>query len=160
MGCGIEGHGIIGPRGCDPNNGGGSQQWKEWPWRGVAPDRCGVASDTNSWIESLSQIYIKETQRFYSGMNIHVLYQNPQSKLFKVWMVFRFVDSDFWLLNHIVNNKSDTKVLFLIEYSCVLSKSTRWTLQWMIFRFVDSDLWHMNLYHKHKRDTEISVLNE
>ena len=72
------------------------------------------------------------------------------------------VCSDFWLLNlyHKNNNKSDTKVLFLIEYSCVLSKSTRWTLQWMIFRFVDSDLWQMNLYHKHKRDTEISVLNE
>ena len=57
-----------------------------------------------------------------------MLYQNPQGELFKstkVWMVFRLVDSDFWLLNlyHKVNNKSDTKVLFLIEYSCVLSKS-------------------------------------
>ena len=104
----------------------------------------------------------KGTKRFYSWMNMHVFYQNPQGEIIKVWMVFRFVDSDFWLLNlyHKVNNKSDTKVLFLIEYSCVLSKSTRWTLQWMIFRFVDSDLWHMNLYHKHKRDTEISVLNE
>ena len=62
-------------------------------------------------------------------MYIHVFYQNPQGELFKVWMVFRFVDSDLWQLNLYHKHKRYTKVLFWNEYSCALSKSTRWTLQ-------------------------------
>ena len=45
--------------------------------------------------------------------DIHVLYQNPQGELFKVWMVFRFVDSDIWLLNLYHKHKRDTNVLFM-----------------------------------------------
>ena len=77
-------------------------------------------------------------------------------------MVFRFVDSDFWLLNlyHKVNNKSDTKVLFLIEYSCVLSKSTRWTLQWSLdLLTVISDSWIFNTT-SNKMDTKLLFLIE
>ena len=62
-------------------------------------------------------------------MYIHVFYQNLHGELFKVWMVFRFVDSDLWQLNLYHKHKRYTKVLFWNEYLCALSKSTRWTLQ-------------------------------
>ena len=96
-------------------------------------------------------------------MNIHVLYQNPQGELSKVWMVFRFVDSDFWLLN--LYHKDKIKVTqrgysWLNIHVFYQNPQGELFKVWMIFRFVNSDLWQMNLYHKHKRDTEISVLNE
>ena len=59
----------------------------------------------DSWIFITNK---KETKSFYSWMNIHVFYQNPQGEIFKVWMVFRFVDSDIWQLNLYHNHKSDT----------------------------------------------------
>ena len=96
-------------------------------------------------------------------MNIHVLYQNPQGELFKVWMVFRFVDSDFWLLNlyHKVKIKVTQRCYSWLNIHVFYQNPQGELFKvWMIFRFVDSDLWQMNLYHKHKRDTEISVLNE
>ena len=55
----------------------------------------------------------KGTKRFYSWMNMHVFYQNPQGEIIKVWMVFRFVDSDIWQLNLHLKHKRDTKVLFM-----------------------------------------------
>ena len=78
-------------------------------------------------------------------------------------MVFRFVDSDFWLLNlyHKVKIKVTQRCYsWLNIYVFYHNPQGELFKVWMIFRFVDSDLWKMNLYHKHKRDTEISVLNE
>ena len=43
----------------------------------------------------------------------HVLYQDPQGEIFKVWMVFRFVDSDIWQLNLCHKQKRAKKVLFM-----------------------------------------------
>ena len=74
--------------------------------------------------------YIKGTQVLFLN-DIHVLYQNPQGELFKVWMVFRYVDSDIWQLNLYHKHKRDKKVLLLNEYACVLSESTRWNHQSM-----------------------------
>ena len=56
--------------------------------------------------------YIKGTQVLFLN-DIHVLYQNPQGELFKVWMVFRFVDSDIWQLNLCHKQKRAKKVLFM-----------------------------------------------
>ena len=74
--------------------------------------------------------YIKGTQVLFLN-DIHVLYQNPQGELFKVWMVFRYVDSDIWQLNLYHKHKRDKNVLLLNEYVCVLSESTRWNHQSM-----------------------------
>ena len=91
--------------------------------------------------------YTKGTQVLFFN-DIHVLYQNPQGELFKVWMVFKYVGgdllqlfkvwmvfrlvaSDIWQLNLYHKQKRDKKFLLMNEYSCVLSESTRWNLQRM-----------------------------
>ena len=64
----------------------------------------------DSWIFITNK---KETKSFYSWMNIHVFYQNPQGEIFREWMVFRFVDSDIWQLNLCHKQKRAKKVLFM-----------------------------------------------
>ena len=50
----------------------------------------------------------KGTHRFYSWMNIHVLFQNSQGELFRIWVAFRCVGSDLWQLNLYHKHKRDT----------------------------------------------------
>ena len=94
--------------------------------------------------------YIKGTQVLFLN-DIHVLYQNPQGELFKVWMVFRYVDSDIWQLNLYHKHKRDKKDMHVF-YQNPQGEIIK---VWMVFRFVDSDIWQLNLHLKHKRDTKV-----
>ena len=51
--------------------------------------------------------YIKGTQVLFLN-DIHVLYQNPQGELFKVWMVFKYVGSDLLQMIFYHIHKGDT----------------------------------------------------
>ena len=62
-------------------------------------------------------------------MNIHVLYQNPQGELFKVWMIFRFVDSDLWQMNLYHKHKRDTEISVLNEYEFNMNCSYMFSLK-------------------------------
>ena len=106
----------------------------------------------DSWIFITNK---KGTKRFYSWMNIHVFYQNPQGELFKVWMVFRFVDRDIWQLNLYHKHKRDTKVLFMKNIHMFFLKSTRWNLQimnglWISWQWslTDESLSHTHRGHR------------
>ena len=94
---------------------------------------------------------IKGTWRCYSWLNIHLFYQNPQGELFKVWMIFRFVNSDLWQMNLYHKHKRDTEISVLNEYEfnmnccCTFFKGSNFYLQithWYDFIQAWTDVTH------------------
>ena len=77
-----------------------------------------------------------------------IVYQISQGQLFKIWMVFRCIDSDLWQLNldHKLKIKG-TQRCYSWMYIHVFYQNPQGELfkVWMVFRFVDSDLWQFLL---------------
>ena len=83
-------------------------------------------------------------------LNLYHKHKKGNSSKYELTVIF-----DSWIFNT-TSKKMDTKLLFLIEFSCVLSKSKVNSSKYER----SLDLLSLTCYNKRKRDTKILVLNE